>query len=92
MAYETLRVDVADQVQTITLHRPEKLNAFTTQMRDELIAAFDAADSNDDVRAVVVTGSGRAFCAGADLSAGAKTFDYTNRKDRATPGVGPYRL
>lgn len=87
MAYETLRVDVADQVQTITLHRPEKLNAFTTQMRDELIAAFDAADSNDDVRAVVVTGSGRAFCAGADLSAGAKTFDYTNRKDRATPGV-----
>lgn len=87
MAYETLRVDVADQVQTITLHRPEKLNAFTTQMRDELIAAFDAADANDDVRAVVVTGAGRAFCAGADLSAGAKTFDYTNRKDRATPGI-----
>ena len=87
MAYETIRVDVADHVQTITLHRPDKLNAFTTQMRDELIAAFDAADSNDDVRAVVVTGSGRAFCAGADLSAGAKTFDYTNRKDRASPGI-----
>jgi len=87
MAYETLRVDVEDQVQTITLHRPEKLNAFTIRMRDELIAAFDAADSNDDVRAVVVTGSGRAFCAGADLSAGAKTFDYTDRKDRAVPGI-----
>lgn len=87
MAYETLRVSIEDQVQTITLHRPEKLNAFTTRMRDELIAAFDAADSNDDVRAVIVTGSGRAFCAGADLSAGAKTFDYTDRKDRAAPGI-----
>ena len=87
MAYESIRVDVADGVQTITLHRPDKLNAFTTQMRDELIAAFDAADRDDAVRAVVVTGSGRAFCAGADLSQGAKTFDYTDRKDRAKPGI-----
>jgi enoyl-CoA hydratase/carnithine racemase len=85
MAYETIRVAVADQVQTITMHRPEKLNAFTTLMRDELISAFDDADRNDDVRAVVVTGSGRAFCAGADLSAGAKTFDYTDRVDRSQP-------
>ena len=84
-AYVTIRVDVTDHIQTITLHRPEKLNAFTTQMMNEMIAAFDAADANDDVRVVIVTGSGRAFCAGADLSAGASTFELSKRKDRAQP-------
>ncbi len=70
---------VEDGVATITLNRPEKLNAFTNTMRLELIAAFDRADADDAVRAVIVTGAGRAFCAGADLSAGAKTFDYAAR-------------
>ena len=85
MAYETIRVSVEDHIQTITLHRPEKLNAFTGQMMNEMIAAFDAADANDDVRVVIVTGEGRAFCAGADLSAGASTFELSKRKDRAQP-------
>jgi enoyl-CoA hydratase/carnithine racemase len=83
--YEQIRVDVADHIQTITLHRPEKLNAFTTQMMNELIAAFDEADRNDDVRVVIVTGAGRAFCAGADLSAGARTFELAERKDKPQP-------
>ena len=58
-----------------TLNRPEKLNAFTTRMMMELIAAFDETDRDDEVKAVIVTGSGRAFCAGADLSRGGSTFD-----------------
>lgn len=85
MAFETIQVDVADGVQTITMHRPDKLNAFTGQMMHEMIEAFDMSDRNDDVRAVIVTGSGRAFCAGADLSAGAKTFELAERKDRKQP-------
>jgi enoyl-CoA hydratase/carnithine racemase len=79
--FDTLRYAVDDGIATITLHRPDKLNAFTAQMRDELIAAFDATDADDAVRAVIVTGSGRAFCAGADLSGGGKTFDYKARED-----------
>jgi enoyl-CoA hydratase/carnithine racemase len=66
--------DVADHIATITLNRPEKLNAFTGTMMNEVIAAIDATDADDDVRAVIVTGAGRAFCAGADLSAGGGTF------------------
>jgi enoyl-CoA hydratase/carnithine racemase len=79
MTYSDIRYEVAERVATITLHRPEKLNAFTTAMRDELIVAFGRADTDDEVRAVIVTGAGRAFCAGADLSAGASTFDYRKR-------------
>ncbi|HAC57787.1 crotonase/enoyl-CoA hydratase family protein [Parvibaculum sp.] len=82
MAYETIKYEVKDNVLTLTLHRPDKLNAFTGQMMFEMIDAFDKADADDDVRAIVVTGEGRAFCAGADLSAGAKTFDYAAREDR----------
>lgn len=67
---------------TLTLNRPDKLNAFNGPMMNELLEAFDAADADDDVRAIIVTGAGRAFCAGADLSAGAKTFDYEKRDDR----------
>jgi enoyl-CoA hydratase/carnithine racemase len=81
--FETLLYDVADGIATITLHRPERMNAFTAQMRDELIAAFDCTDADDAVRAVIVTGSGKAFCAGADLSGGGKTFDYKARQDAA---------
>jgi enoyl-CoA hydratase/carnithine racemase len=81
MTYNTIKYDVADRILTITLNRPEKLNAFTAEMMSELIDAFDQADADDEVRLIVVTGAGRAFCAGADLSQGAKTFDYDNRPD-----------
>ncbi|MGD0118853.1 MAG: crotonase/enoyl-CoA hydratase family protein [Candidatus Binatus sp.] len=81
MAYEQIIYEVADNVATITLNRPEKLNAFTGVMMTEMIDAFDHADADDNVRAVIVTGAGRAFCAGADLSAGPRTFDST-REDR----------
>ncbi|MFN0182442.1 MAG: crotonase/enoyl-CoA hydratase family protein [Aquabacterium sp.] len=80
-AFETLTLDVAGAIATITLNRPDKLNAFNTQMRDEMIAAFDHTDADDAVRAVIVTGAGRAFCAGADLSSGGKTFDYAARDE-----------
>ena len=82
MNFETLRYEVEDRILTLTLNRPEQLNAFNGPMMNELIAAFDAADADDGVGAIVVTGAGRAFCAGADLSAGAKTFDYEARADR----------
>ena len=82
-ALQTLTFDVSDGIATLTLNRPDRLNAFTTQMRDELIAAFDATDRDDAVRAVIVTGAGRAFCAGADLSGGAATFDYATRQAAA---------
>jgi enoyl-CoA hydratase/carnithine racemase len=75
MPYETITYEVAEQILTITLNRPEKLNAFNATMQRELIEAFDAADKDDNIRAIIVTGSGRAFCAGADLSSGADTFD-----------------
>jgi enoyl-CoA hydratase/carnithine racemase len=77
--FEQIVYAVEDGVATITLNRPEKLNAFTNTMRLELIAAFDRVDADDSVRAVIVTGAGRAFCAGADLSSGGKTFDYEAR-------------
>ena len=74
-AYEQIVYEVADQIATITLNRPDQLNAFTGTMMRELIDAFDQIDADDDVRAVVVTGRGRGFCAGADLSSGGSTFD-----------------
>ncbi|UZE51483.1 crotonase/enoyl-CoA hydratase family protein [Rhodopseudomonas sp. P2A-2r] len=80
MAYETILYDVADQILTITLNRPEKLNAYNPTMQAELIAAFDAADADDNVRAIIVTGAGRGFCAGADLSSGPQTFDRDYRR------------
>ena len=73
--YEQIAYDVDGAILTITLDRPDKMNAFTPTMFRELLDAFDRADADDDVRAVIVTGRGRAFCAGADLSMGAKTFD-----------------
>ena len=77
MDYEQIRYAVHDGILTLTLHRPEKLNAFTGRMMHELIDAFDRSDADDAVRVVIVTGAGRAFCAGADLSTGGDTFDYT---------------
>jgi len=76
MDYQDIRYELTERIATITLHRPDKLNAFTRVMRDELVDAFSRADADDEVRAVIVTGAGRAYCAGADLAAGAATFDY----------------
>ncbi|WP_407180387.1 crotonase/enoyl-CoA hydratase family protein [Bradyrhizobium sp. STM 3562] len=80
MTYETIKYEVAENILTTTLNRPEKLNAFNATMQRELIDAFDRADKDDDVRAIIVTGEGRAFCAGADLSSGADTFDRDARR------------
>jgi enoyl-CoA hydratase/carnithine racemase len=80
MDFTEILYDVADGVLTITLNRPDRLNAFTRTMMDELIRALDAADSDDDVRAVIVTGAGRGFCAGADLERGGETFDWRARQ------------
>lgn len=71
-----LILEQRDHLLTVTLNRPEALNALTVTMLRELIAAFDHADGDDDVRAVIVTGAGRGFCAGADLSGGSGSFDY----------------
>ena len=69
-----ISVTIENSVLTITLNRPDRLNAFTNVMRDEMIAAFDQADADDDIRCVIVTGEGRGFCAGADLGDGGETF------------------
>ena len=74
MEYTQILFDVDDHVATITLNRPDRLNAFTDTMMRELIDAFDQTDADDDVRAVIVTGAGRGFCAGADLGGGGETF------------------
>ena len=82
MAYSTILYEVEDNVLTLTLNRPDKLNAFTRDMMHELITAFDKADEDDNVRAIIITGAGRGFCAGADLSVGADTFNADVREDR----------
>jgi len=74
MAFETILYDVADAVATVTLNRPDRLNAVNATVIRELVAAFDQADGDDGVRAVIVTGAGRAFCAGADLGGAGRTF------------------
>ena len=74
--YKELLYEVDGPVLTITFNRPDKLNAFTFTMMNELIDAFDQADADDNIRVVIVTGAGRGFCAGADLAAGDSTFDY----------------
>jgi enoyl-CoA hydratase/carnithine racemase len=84
--FEQIRWDVEGQILTITLARPERLNAFTPRMAEELIEAFERADDDDEVRVIVVTGEGRGFCAGADLAGGGETFDW---RDRAQEGEVP---
>jgi enoyl-CoA hydratase/carnithine racemase len=79
VAFEQITTALADRVLTITLNRPERLNAWTATMGRELIEAFDQADEDDEVGAVIVTGAGRGYCAGADLGAGGETFDYRAR-------------
>ena len=85
MDYEQILYDVEENILTITLNRPDKLNAFTGQMLNELLDALDRADADDDVKAIIFTGAGRGFCAGADLSAGANTFN----RDADGRGLSP---
>ncbi len=80
MAYETILYSVEEQILTITLNRPDKLNAYNATMQAEMIDAFDKADADDNVRAIIITGAGRGFCAGADLSSGGNTFDRDARR------------
>ena len=80
MSFTTLLYEVEDHVLTITLNRPDRLNAFNGDMYRELLDAFDQADADEDVRAIIMTGAGRGFCAGADLSSGGDTF--AGRSDR----------
>jgi enoyl-CoA hydratase/carnithine racemase len=87
MAYEEIIYEVSEQIATITLNRPDKLNSFTNRMLKEIIAAFDESDADDTVRAVIITGSGRAFCAGADLSGGGETFAKGGSDVKAKTGV-----
>jgi len=85
MTYNAILYQVDENILTITLNRPEKMNAYTGEMQRELIDALDRADADDEVRAIIVTGAGdRAFCAGADLSGGADTFNYEKLAD--SPG------
>ncbi len=76
---EQITTELSEHLLTITLNRPERLNAWTATMGRELMEAFDRADADDEVRAVIVTGAGRGFCAGADLGGGGETFDYRAR-------------
>jgi enoyl-CoA hydratase/carnithine racemase len=83
---EQITTDLTDGILTITLNRPDRLNAWTQTMARELIAAFDEADANDEIHVLIITGAGRGFCAGADLERGAETFDW-----RARSAAGPPR-
>jgi enoyl-CoA hydratase/carnithine racemase len=86
MDFEQILTKLDDGILTITLNRPDRLNAWTPTMADELISALDHADADDAVRAVIVTGAGRGFCAGADLARGGDTFDW---RARHGTGVAP---
>jgi enoyl-CoA hydratase/carnithine racemase len=92
---EQIETDLTDGILTITLNRPDRLNAWTQTMARELIETFDQADANDEVRVIIVTGAGRGFCAGADLERGAETFDYRARgvaDDRPRDNGGQFTL
>ncbi len=91
----TVRVDVRDRIATVTLDRPDRLNAMTIPMFGELMAALDRLDEDDEIRAAIVTGAGRAFCAGADVSGGPEAFTGGPRLagggDRSGEPVAPAR-
>src|SRR5271154_3847414 len=80
MDFEQITTELSDSVLTITLNRPERLNAWTAQMGEEMMSALDQADANAAVRAIIVTGAGRGFCAGADLQSGGDPFDARRRE------------
>ncbi|MEQ9315615.1 MAG: crotonase/enoyl-CoA hydratase family protein [Henriciella sp.] len=85
--FDEIKLEKEDGVAVLTLYRPNNMNAFTGKMMLEMIKAFDITDADDDVKVVIVTGDGeRAFCAGADLSSGAKTFDYDARSESGEAG------
>jgi enoyl-CoA hydratase/carnithine racemase len=84
VSFEQITTELADRVLTITLNRPERLNAWTATMGRELIEAFDQADADDEVGAIIMTGAGRGYCAGADLASGGETFDYRARAAEAS--------
>ena len=79
LQYETILYEVEDKVLMLTLNRPDRLNAFNGQMLKDLLDALDKADADDDVRAIIVTGAGRGFCAGADLAAGGDSFKSVDK-------------
>ncbi len=87
MEYDQIAYDVSDGIATITLDRPDQLNAFTNSMMYQLLDVFDRTDADDDVRAVIVTGRGRGFCAGADLSGGGATFTKGGSDIQTDSGV-----
>jgi len=88
MSFETIRFEVRDRIATVTLHRPERMNAWNDTMAAELGQAMARCDEDDEVRAVVVTGAGRAFCAGADLGRSGDTFREGDALERArAPGA-----
>ncbi|MBL0768438.1 crotonase/enoyl-CoA hydratase family protein [Sphingopyxis sp. XHP0097] len=93
MSFEQISLDKQEGIALLTLNRPDRMNAFTTQMMLDIVAALDECDADDAVRAVIFTGAGeRAYCAGADLGGGAATFDYDKRTDKAVAlpdGVAP---
>lgn len=82
MTFSTLDYQVDAGILTLTLNRPDRMNAFNADMRRELIEAFDAADADDEVRVIIVTGAGKAFCAGADLESGGDTFNRHKRSNQ----------
>ena len=96
MPFETLTTELEHRTLTVTLNRPERMNALTTQMLAELLQVFDQIDQNDEIRVAIVTGAGRAFCAGADLGGGGKTFDHSEeeeaREHRDGGGLGSLRI
>ena len=87
MPFNDLKCEISAGVMQLTLNRPDKLNALSRDMRESLLAAIDQADEDDNVRAVIITGEGRAFCAGADLSRGEETFNYEKRGDLRDDGL-----
>ena len=90
MDFQDILLDIKDGIATITLNRPDKLNAFTGRMMYEIIAALDITDADDDVKVVIFTGAGREFCAGADLSSGGETFSNGGIEVQTKQGVPRY--
>jgi enoyl-CoA hydratase/carnithine racemase len=96
VSHETVATDIQDRILTVTLNRPDRLNAFNSTMLEELLQVLDEADADDEVRAIIFTGAGRGFCAGADLGRGGGTFDHSedeeNDEGRDGGGILTLRL